>query len=75
MVHFIMITSAAKRLKNGSGRLPAPQIRSHGEEELSGRGRGRGINALFTSLVPLRPAPGSSVSPLWKEMDKNWPQG
>lgn len=51
MVHFIMITSAAKRLKNGSGRLPVPQIGSRGEGEPSRRGCG--INALFTGDLNL----------------------
>ena len=58
MVHFIMITSAAKRLKNGSGRLPALQIGSRGEEELSRRECG--INALFTEELNL--ASRSSVA-------------
>lgn len=38
MVHFIIITSAAKCLKNGSGRLPALQNGSHSEELLGRKG-------------------------------------
>lgn len=40
MAHFIIITSAAERLKNGPGRLPMLQNGSRSEEALDRRGCG-----------------------------------
>lgn len=53
MVHFIIITSAAKRLKNGSGRLPALRNGSCGEEGL-GR-KGCGIMSFSHDSLTLQP--------------------